>query len=301
MGVVSGGAEELSWPEAALREAGLLLRLEIEDRRLVRIGHCAIFALPSRRLVARIARPDQGAECLEAEMAFARFLHRAGLPVVSPADDVAERPIQTRRGVVTFWPLVASTGRKIDWPGLGRVLRRIHSLTPPDELLSLWDPLGRVEARLEAYRSRPEARAEYVRLLSAACSWGRRTIDRSAPSVLVHGDPTNVIMTAGGVVLIDFDLCGLGPALWDVASVTVRHRRFGLSRSDLQGFYAGYRFDSAASCGLKDLVRLRELLDSSFALGAAPGGSSAVDHELEIRMGALRDPTDRRRWTPLDP
>jgi len=291
-----------SWPEAALREAGLVLRLEIADRHLIRVGHCAIFALPNHRLIARVARPDQGAERLEAEIAFARFLHRSGLPVVPPADEVAEHPIETRMGAVTFWPLVESTGRKTDWQALGGVLRRIHSLTPPDGMVSLWDPVGRVAARLESYRSRPNARAEYVQVLSAGCWWGRWMIGGSDPATLtlVHGDPTNVIMAADGLVLIDFDLCGLGPPLWDVASVAVRQRRFGLSLGDLEGFYGAYHFDAAASRGFEDLVRLRELLDCSFALEAAGDSGSVVDQELEIRIRALRDPTDRSRWTPRD-
>jgi len=296
------GAGETSWPEGALREAGLLLGLDIDNRRLIRIGHCAIVALPSHGLVARIARPGEGAERPEAEMTFARFLHRRGLPVVPPADEITARPIETRGGAVAFWPLLKSTGQEIDWPALGRTLRWIHSLTPPDRMLSLWDPVGRVEARLERYRSGPRPRAEYVRLVSEACSWARCTIGRSVATTagIVHGDPTNVIMTAAGLVLIDFDLCGLGPPFWDVASVAVRHRRFGLSRGDLEGFYAAYGFAPAARGAFEDLVRLREVLDCSFALGAIGAKESAADQELEIRMRALRDPADRSGWTPLD-
>ena len=107
-------------------------------------------------------------------------------------------------------------------------------------------------------------------------------------------------MTAAGLVLIDFDLCGLGPPLWDVASVAVRDRRFGLSRGDLDGFYTAYGFDPVARDAFEDLVRLREVLDCSFALSAVRGNESAVDQELEIRIRALRDPADRSRWKPLD-
>jgi len=291
-----------SWPEGPLHAAAFLLGLNIDDWRLIRIGHCAIIALPSHGLVARIARPGQAAEHSAAEMAFARFLHRRGLPVVPPADEITARPIETGGGAVTFWPLLESSGREIDWPALGRALRWIHSLTPPDRMLSLWDPVGRVEARLERYRSGRRPRAEYIRLVSEACAWARCSIGRSVATTagLVHGDPTNVIMTAAGLVLIDFDLCGLGPPLWDVASVAVRDRRFGLSRGDLDGFYTAYGFDPVARDAFEDLVRLREVLDCSFALSAVRGNESAVDQELEIRIRALRDPADRSRWKPLD-
>src|SRR5437667_12337749 len=109
------GAGETSWPKGALREAGLLLGLDIDNRRLIRIGHCAIIALPSHGLVARIARPGQAAEHCAAEMAFARFLHRRGLPVVAPADELTARPTETGGGALTLWPPLETTGRERDW------------------------------------------------------------------------------------------------------------------------------------------------------------------------------------------
>jgi hypothetical protein len=291
-----------SWPEDALCEAARLVGLSIENKRLLRIGHCAIVALPLHRLVARIARPGTPSERLESEMHFARFVRHAGLPVLSPADAVARRPIETMSGPVTFWPLVESTGDDIDWRWLGDTLKRMHELRPPLGMVSLWNPVEVVEARLGSYGSSWGASPEHVHVLSGLCSWARRIVGSGslADSVgLIHGDPTNVIMTADGPVLIDFDLSGPGPPSWDLVSIAIRHRRFGLSLEHLQQFYDSYGFDPPADVSFEDLLRVRELLDCSFALTAIHGDGPGADHELALRLRALRDPSDRSRWTPI--
>ena len=103
------------WPEVALCEAAGLLGLSTEGQRLLRIGHCAVIALPAHGLVARIARPGTPRDRLEGEMRFARYVHQAGLPVLPPTDAVADRAIETTTGPVTFWPFVEATGAALDW------------------------------------------------------------------------------------------------------------------------------------------------------------------------------------------
>src|SRR5206468_1636719 len=104
-------------------------------------------------------------------------------------------------------------------PGDARVLRLGHCAVVA---LPAAGPVGRVEERLALYASRVTARGDYVSLLSTACDEARVALTRLRSALgigLVHGDPLNVVLTARGPLLLDFDLAGVGPAEWDLVSV----------------------------------------------------------------------------------
>jgi Ser/Thr protein kinase RdoA (MazF antagonist) len=65
------------------------------------------------------------------------------------------------------------------------------------------------------------------------------------PTAIVHGDghPGNVVVTAAGPILVDFDLAGAGPAMWDLTIPVVHHRRFGAPGHMLSAFFAAYGSD----------------------------------------------------------
>src|SRR5207249_4001606 len=96
-------------PIAQVADAGDISRIP-GAARVLRLGHCAVVALPAAGLVARVGRPGYSPERLDAELRIARHLARAGLPVLAPADAVRTRPIATGHGPVTFWPLVEHIG-----------------------------------------------------------------------------------------------------------------------------------------------------------------------------------------------
>src|SRR5438128_12637653 len=162
-----------SWPVGAVREACAALEIAPGETQVLRLGHCAVAALPAAGLVARVGRPGHSPERLDAELRIVRYLARAGLPVLAPADAVRTRPIATGHGPVTFWPLVDHIGGDLDWAWLAHTLRWLHELPLPADLVSLWDPVGRVEERVALYASRVTARRDYVSLLSTACDEAR--------------------------------------------------------------------------------------------------------------------------------
>src|SRR5206468_12675397 len=127
------------------------------DARVLRLGHCAVVALPAAGLVARVGRPGYSPERLDAELRIARHLARAGLPVLAPADAVRTRPIATGHGPGTFWPLVDHIGGDLDWSWLAHTLRRLPQLPLPADLVSLWHPLPRLGASAALYPSHPTA------------------------------------------------------------------------------------------------------------------------------------------------
>ena len=121
------------------------------------------------------------------------------------------------------------------------------------------------------------------------------------PTAIVHGDahPGNVVVTAAGPILVDFDLAGAGPAMWDL-TILVVHRRFGASGDVLSVFFAAYGSDPRGHSGFEVLVRVQELLCISYVLerliaGAPPG------QELTSRLQAVRKTDTPAPWHPLPP
>jgi len=289
------------WPFRAVREAGAAAGVSVEGAAVLRVGQCAVVALPAAGVVARVGRPGYPAERLDAELRFARYVSRAGLPALAPADGVSDRPLVTDQGPVTFWPLVHRIAgeRNLEW--LARTLRNLHDLPPPEGLVSLWDPVGRVEERIALHAARATARDDHVSLLVAASAKARADLARLRSTLgvrLVHGDPLNVVVAAGGPLLLDFDLAGIGPAEWDLVSVAVLQRRFGLPREELLRFCGAYGFDLSGWEDFEVLLSVRELLDCSFALAAIDADPRA-EGELEVRLRAWLDPTDHSPWTSL--
>ena len=107
-----------------------------------------------------------------------------------------------------------------------------------------------------------------------------------------------MIATDDGPILHDFDLSGVGPAEWDLVSIAVRSRRFGLSEGDLGALSAAYGFDVRAWPHFEELLHVRELLDCSFALTMCGLDPDAQD-ELTIGVRGLGNADDRRAWIPL--
>jgi aminoglycoside phosphotransferase (APT) family kinase protein len=294
-----------SWPMIAVHAASARLGILSDSVRVLRIGHCAVVALDDEGLVARVGRPGRDAHQLDAEMRFARYVASNDLPVLAPADHISPRAIETDDGAVAFWPLLRPVHDRFAWPWLAGTLRKLHGLPVPKDLISLWHPVDRVEQRLRTYAHRSDARKDYVEILWAACLRARRDLMALSTALgvgLLHGDPLNVIVAAGGPILIDFDLAGVGPAEWDLATVAVGHRRFGRRAEGLEQFYSAYGFKGSCSPSFETLVQVRELLDCSFALALVDTEPAAAG-QLDVRMQAWLEPGDRSQWTalPLSP
>ena len=109
------------------------------------------------------------------------------------------------------------------WRAAGGVVRRLHSLTPPDPLLRAgFDALIDDEARQAV---------EIGALTAAEASEVRRRWDRvqrdlgPRPAVFLHGDlqPDHVLCTSDGAVLIDWGDACTGDPLWDLTVLLLDH------------------------------------------------------------------------------
>ena len=120
-----------------------------------------------------------------------------------------------------------------DWRTVGEMVALVHALDPAD-------------AARRPTRSRRASRSRGGSSTSCSPRWAARSTPRRGPGsrprssehrgwagriasrVVCHGDvhPDNVVMTADGPVLLDWDLLCLGPPAWD-HSMLLRLTRWG--------------------------------------------------------------------------
>jgi Ser/Thr protein kinase RdoA (MazF antagonist) len=153
--------------------------------------------------------------------------------------------------VATIWEWIEPIDRPVDWSEVGSQVRRLHDLDPVDvvpdghpcprpDRFPWWDfdtMLAGVSELLDA-----EARRGIERVCERHASW-RSTLGDGA--VLCHGDvhPGNVLATADGVVLLDWDLLCRAPRAWDLGALATLHERWGGDPTVLVEFTRGYGED----------------------------------------------------------
>lgn len=287
---------------ALLAHAGQALDLTIHDARLLHLHSNAIFALPSSRLVVRIATNPDAFDNIAASVAITRWLHERGFPCTVPAD--IEQPIKTGGHVVSLWRLVDTVPEP---PGngaeLGRLLRTLHDApSPPVPLGVLADPLASVTTAVERANegiARDDRQWVLDRISVLRARWDALAFTRRP--CLIHGDahPNNLIRTtSGGVVLGDWDHVAVGPREWDLAQAHYMHRRFGrLSKQELEEFTSAYGWDVRDWPGAHTLIEVREISGLSPYIRSAPH-NKAHQQEILHRLSTLRAGDTSARWNP---
>ncbi|MCX4094696.1 aminoglycoside phosphotransferase family protein [Nocardia sp. alder85J] len=196
-----------------LQLAALEADVRIDDARLLRMGENAIYALESAGVVARIARSDERLPRVEKELAVARWLAHHGYPAVRVAERLPQ-PIRVDGRVVTFWNLVDIVGEATT-DQLAALLREFHSLPQPGFPLQTFDPFVAVPDRL----SNPgNADPDDVAFLTEMYHQLRESYSAiEFPELTtIHGDAHlgNVLATANGPLLSDFEVVAHGPWQW---------------------------------------------------------------------------------------
>ena len=174
----------------------------------------------------------------------AHHLAGAGIPVPVPASD---RAVVVGDLSVTAWHRIEPTGEPVDWEAVGRSVARLHEL-PPLTLPAAVPlpfptsfPWWRFDVMLD--EAQPELDPAAFVGLEAAIERHRGWFDPDRLALVVcHGDvhPGNVMMSADGVVLLDWDLMCLGPRGWDHAPMMTWASRWGGRPGEYEAFAAGY-------------------------------------------------------------
>ncbi len=259
---------------------------------LLRIGMNGIFVAGDA--VVRVGRVTGSPA---AAIALAALLRDVGVRVPAPA-----RPDVISDGglTATAWQRLAIVDGEPDWREVGRMVAAVHSLPteaipggypmPPAESFPWWqfDPLlADVGDLLD-----PPAQDGIVATIERYRGWSD-----GVERVVCHGDvhPGNVVTTAEGPFLLDWDLLCQAPAGWDHAMLLTLPR-WGWPARWYDDFATGYGRSLADDPTAIAVAELRLVAATLLRLRAGRADPAAMA-EAERRLPYWRGDPDAPTWT----
>lgn len=246
-------------------------------------------------VVLRVGRPSVDA-MLALELA--RCWRDAGLAVPQPVrDDV----VVVGDLSVTCWERVESTGEPVDWRSVGAMIRRVHE-TPASSLparLPLPSPAAFPWWDFDTLVDEVGDHIDPAALEGLVAAIDRHRGWASAHgSVVCHGDvhPGNVIMSADGPVLLDWDLLCWAPPGWDHAPMMTLASRWGGQPGEYEEFAAGYGRSFVGEPAADAFAELRLVAATLMRLVAARTNPVAAP-EAQLRLAYWRGDPDAPGWT----
>jgi Ser/Thr protein kinase RdoA (MazF antagonist) len=205
-------------------------------------GHSSEFYVPNRYLL-RILCTGNSQVALGEMTWLAALSHEGGLPVPEPIPSLVGKLLTriTTPGVpegrlVSLMRWVDGRSRTTDFRlshfhAWGRMVARLHAFAagwqPPEGFERfVWDWEGLLGGRgfscsvEELVASMPEPLQEPFRIVSSEARAVMEDLGKGPDAYgMIHGDmyPDNVLFKAGEVIPIDFEDCGFGHWLWDIA------------------------------------------------------------------------------------
>lgn len=265
---------------------------ELDPPALLRHGMNAIFA--SGDVVLRVATPSVPAG---GSIELAEFLGRHGIRVPTPRrpDVVVEGPMS-----VTAWDRIPETDEPIDWVAVGAMVRQVHALDvramppsipfPSPSVLPWWD----FDALLERAGDGLDgpARDGLVAAVERHRGW-----QDFGDTVVCHGDvhPGNVMMSADGPVLLDWDLLCRAPAGWDHGPLMTWHDRWGGDPEIYPALARGYGRSFVGDPAAVAFAELRLVAATLMRVTAALVDPDARP-EAERRLRFWRGDPDAPMW-----
>lgn len=277
---------------AAAREAAR--RWGFEEPRLLRVGMNALFTC-GQEVVLRVGRvtadPHAGPWLLA-------HLSRNGLRVPRP---VVPDPWVV--GALTVFAQVREVPvGSVDWREVGSMLARLHHLDP-DEIRSHhplpraasfpWWDFPRLVAEVGDLLD-PCARSTIEQAIERHGSWHRSGV----AEVVCHGDvhPGNVVQTAAGAVLLDWDLLCSAPPAWDHAPLMTWTERWGGEAGVYESFSEGYG-RSLRGDGMAEGLAVLRLVAATLMRLRAGRDDAAAAREAAQRLRWWRGEPDAPPWT----
>jgi hypothetical protein len=258
----------------------------------VRVGMNAIYAVGAT--VIRVGHVNGEAD---AAPALADRLAAAGIRVPAAARDVV---VVDGDLVASAWERIDAGEVPIDWRAVGAMVRVLHELDPASlpALVSLprperfpwWDLDGLLD----------EVRTE---LDEAAASALERAIDAhrgwtaTDQRVVCHGDvhPGNVVMSADGPVLLDWDLLCSAPPAWDHAPMMTWASRWGGATGEYEAFADGYGRSMRGEPVAEALAELRLVAATLMRVRAGRHDAAAAE-EARRRLRYWRGEDEAPTW-----
>jgi len=227
-----------------VEEAASRANLNDADAAVLRVRSSIHVELPHEDVVARVEGPG-GQELALRQVVVARALAARDTPVARLVLPEIQ-PLLIGDGAVTLWRRLRSVAVPT-FEAMGRAVRAIHDATAESRPKGVppIDPFGQVRAFLgspSSWSGSVAIKELQRRSDELAARWRGGTRDDPLGKVVVHGDPhlDNAIVSETGLVLLDLEDSGVGPASWDFTPLSVGVERFGLPSEDFRRFVAGY-------------------------------------------------------------
>ena len=213
---------------AAALEVAARFGLAATEASVLKLGHHTTVLLRPAMVVARV----QSAEPLNVAMRMAgreidllRHLSKVGAPVLAPLPGPLTGPHRVGRAVVTLWPFVENRpAEERDAISAAQALRAVHQglRSYPGELPPYTDMLDHCAEVLADPARSPALSTADRDLLQFHLQRLRDEVGAGAAEVVpLHGDVhlANLMVTARGAILIDFEDACLGPPELDIAGL----------------------------------------------------------------------------------
>ncbi len=277
--------------------------IELNDDavQVLRVGNNVVLSLADTPYVARISPEGRDLKAILSELYFTTALAQRGVKVVTAATGLAQNPVQTKSGIVTFWNKLESLPT-LNYQQFGQELRNFHEVSGDiDVEMPTWDHFTLLNDRLELYRQSTSSEdvdllLEISKELEATC---KQLISSSELGVsTVHGDAYtgNTIQTKDGVYLCDFERVATGaPLEWDLIPEAVVVRRLGGNAENYHQFCKGYGRDVMEWEHFQTFALMRELRMTTFLFQNSHRPD--VAKEIDVRMRLWRDHADTSVWT----
>jgi hypothetical protein len=260
---------------------------------LLRVGMNALFEAGGD-VVVRVGRPT-GAAISASRLA--TFLTGEGLRVPHYLD---LDPLEVD-GLAAWAVRREAAVGEVDWAEVGEMVARLHRIDParvrglhplPAASAFPWWQFDRMLAEVDDLLD-PAARQGIVAALEQHGDWAHR----GAAVVLCHGDvhPGNVVATADGAVLLDWDLLCTGPAAWDHAPLMTWTERWCGAPGLYEAFAAGYG-RSMRGDDVAEAVATLRLVAATLMRLRAGRHDAAARAEAERRLRWWRGEADAPPW-----
>ncbi|GAB3438327.1 phosphotransferase [Actinophytocola sediminis] len=270
--------------------------LDPTGARLLRCTNNAVFQLAGQPVVVRIVASNALRHRADKVVRVATWLAEHGVPAVRLLPGIVQ-PVHAGRYLATVWETVPPGGRRPRGRDLAKLLRRLHELPEPSFRLPAWEPLDDVRRRIGEAVGLAAADLAFLHNLYDEVSHRLAAVEFPHPPVLLHGDAHlgNLIPSAAGPVLCDFDSASLGPPEWDSTPLAVGVVRFGEPVGRYREFVRTYGMDVTRSPVFQVLRDVREL---KLITSVLPILSSRpeVRPELFRRLADVRGGDTSARW-----
>lgn len=269
-------------------------RLGLATPHRLRVGMNALYRAGG--MILRVGRPTApGGLAIE----LAERLRSLGVNGPEPASD---RVVVVGELVVTGWRPIEPCSDPVDWRVVGEMVRRVHALeraelpapypVPSPTAFPWWD-FAAMRADVAAEVD-PAALAGIDAAIERHAGW-RDLVAEAA--VVCHGDvhPGNVVMTADGPVLLDWDLlCRAHPA-WDHSMLLTLAERWGGDARIYRDFAAGYGRSLIGDPAADAFAELRNVAATLMRVRAGRTDPAARE-EAERRLRHWRGDPSAPTW-----